>query len=272
MELWILNQLRNKNQKWCVLGFSNFLAFFLPCQRRYVGKYTTAKCPWWTNLWRCVWIAVSWRRRWRGKKKTRKFEPLEKTLSRLFSNSELRARLLHLKPHIYCTLIPGGSLTQYSFRINLKLNLTPYYALELLKTRTAIWPNKLVFNERSHFSCQALFTCILKWNFALGFSVQSLGLLNMRSVVRRFSHSQSKIEARSWYECLKNDHAILTTMTDGSPFKDVQPDDFMPTFSIIEKKVAKKESNVQIHCDITYPIWWFCFEIKSDASLVASRT
>ena len=44
-------------------------------------------------------------------------------------------------------------------------------------------------------------------------------------------------------------------MTDGSPFKDVQPDDFMPTFSIIEKKVAKKESNVQIHCDITYPIW-----------------
>ena len=75
MELWILNQLRNKNQKWCVLvfpGFSNFLAFFLPCQRRYVGKYTTAKCPWWTNLWRCVWIAVSWRRRWRGKKEDKK--------------------------------------------------------------------------------------------------------------------------------------------------------------------------------------------------------
>ena len=62
----------------------------------------------------------------------------------------------------------------------------------------------------------------------------------MRSLVRRFSHSQSKIEARSWYECLKNDHAILTAMTDGSPVKDVQPDDFMPTFSIIEKKLQKR--------------------------------
>ena len=73
--------------------------------------------------------------------------------------------------------------------------------------------------------------------------------------MRRFSHSQSKIEARSWYECLKNDHAILTTMTDGSTVKDVQPDDFMPTFSIIEKIVPKKKSNVQIHRDVTYPIW-----------------
>ena len=44
-------------------------------------------------------------------------------------------------------------------------------------------------------------------------------------------------------------------MTDGSTVKDVQPDDFMPTFSIIEKIVPKKKSNVQIHRDVTYPIW-----------------
>ena len=30
----------------------------------------------------------------------------------------------------------------------------------------------------------------------------------------------------------------------------------------LKKKLQKKKSNVQIHCDITYPIWWFCFEIK----------
>ena len=28
------------------------------------------------------------------------------------------------------------------------------------------------------------------------------------------------------------------------------------------KKVAKKKSNVQIHREVTYPIWWLCFEIK----------
>ena len=52
------------------------------------------------------------------KRRQENSSPWKKTLSRLFSNSELRARLLHLEPHIYCTLIPGGSLTQYSFRIN----------------------------------------------------------------------------------------------------------------------------------------------------------
>ena len=40
-------------------------------------------------------------------------------------------------------------------------------------------------------------------------------------------------------------------MTDGSTVTDVQPDDFMPTFYIIEKK----KSNVQIHREVTYPIW-----------------
>ena len=77
-----------------------------------------------------------------GKKEDKKIRaPGKKTLSRLFSNSELRARLLHLEPHIYCTLIPGGSLTQYSCRIKLKAQFDTLLCIRIVKDENSNLPS-----------------------------------------------------------------------------------------------------------------------------------